>query len=71
MHLGFQYLIDKGFRTIVLYSDMETDVASLIEQIKQYDLTVYTIITDSRSDDHVDDLLKTYLDLNKDYLRVR
>lgn len=71
MAAGIRYLVRKGFKKIVLYSDMETEVSDIIEMMKAKEVEMYTICTDSYDEDRLSDEMKEYFRLNKSILRVR
>lgn len=69
MYAGLKYLADEGFKTIVLYSDMATEIPTMTELIKRNGIDMYTIVVDA-SDRRQDTELESYLKVNKNFLRV-
>lgn len=65
MGRGMQYLAEKGFKTIVLYSDLETDMAQMTNLITAKHLDVYTICTDKYDESRITDEMRGFLRLNK------
>lgn len=71
MASGVKYLVKKGFKKVVLYSDMETDVSSIIDMMKAKEVEMYTICTDSYDESRLNNEMKEYFRLNKAFLRVK
>lgn len=71
MASGVKYLVKKGFKKVVLYSDMETDVSSIIDLMKAKEVEMYTICTDSYEESRLSEEMKNYFRLNKAVLRVK
>ena len=71
MESGVRYLVNKGFKKIVLYSDMETEVAGIIDLMKENKVEMYTICTDACEEDRLSDEMKNYFRLNKAFIRMK
>ena len=70
MEAGVRYLVNKGFKKVVLYSDMETGVADIIDLMKDKKVEMYTICTDSYDEDRLSEEMKNYFRLNKAFIRM-
>lgn len=70
MEAGIRYLVNKGFKKIVLYSDMETTVTGIIDMMKDNLVEMYTICTDSYDEDRLSEEMKNYFRLNKAFIRM-